>query len=54
MDPIIIDLNNPTQKNNFIINSFGKISSDVKASLLKQGIETPLPRFNQEKNQEKI
>ena len=50
MDPIIIDLNNPTQKNNFLINSFGKIPNDLRASLLKQGIETSLPIFNQDKN----
>jgi len=50
MDPIIIDLDNITERRNFIINTFGKIPSDLRSSLLKQGIKAPLPIFNQEKN----
>ena len=46
MDPIIIDLDNITERRNFIINSFGKIPADLKSSLLKQGIQSSLPRFN--------
>lgn len=40
MDPLIIDLNNPTQRKSFLVNTFGKISTDLKDSLLKEGTQT--------------
>ena len=39
MDPLIIDLNNPTQRKSFLVNTFGKISTDLKDSLLKEGAQ---------------
>ena len=39
MDPIIIDLDNKIQEDNFIFNTFGKLGSDAQSSLFKQSIQ---------------